>query len=103
MTEPAKCVVCEREEGETLMGHPCKLIPIHTDSCIVPICSWPCMAVAATHAIIKCRICGSISTIPKWQVPGGMALGEHTFIIFVEDCKLHTGDLKCLAQSAIPL
>ena len=78
-----KCVVCEREEGED----GCKLIPIHTAECVVPLCSFPCMVIAATHCFLKCRVCGSVATIRKENVPMGLALGCNTFIIFTEGCK----------------
>lgn len=83
-----QCCICERKNGED----GCKLIPIHTAECIVPMCSWPCMVIASTHSFQKCRVCGAVGTVPKWQIPGGLSLGQHTFIIFTEGCKFcHNG------------
>ncbi len=84
------CSICERQHGEDGAD----LAFVHTESCVVPMCKWPCMAVAATHAFIKCRICGSVTTIPKHRIPGGLALGQHTFVMFVEDCNFHKGDVQ---------
>ena len=92
-----KCCICEKEEGE----EGCKLIPIHTGEGVVPMCNWPCMVISATHCFMKCRVCGSVATIPKWAVPGGHTLGFSTFIIFVEDCKFHKGDLRWTAKNVV--
>lgn len=78
----AKCVICEREQGED----GCDLTQINTMECVVPICT-TCMAVCQTHAMIKCRICGATATISKDKIPGGYALGGQTFIMFTEGCK----------------
>ncbi len=89
MSEPC-CAICESTEAEGV-----RLIPIHTPECVVLMCSWPCMYISKTHCWLKCRHCGSVGTIPKWQVPGGMSLGTHTFIIFTEGCKFcGEGDAK---------
>ena len=83
----AKCVICERVNGED----GAELTQINTNECVVPICD-NCMTVAGSNAFLKCRICGAVGTIPKWEIPGGMAFGQHTFIIFSEGCKFcHNG------------
>jgi len=77
-----KCCICEREQGED----GCDLTQINTAECVVPICT-TCMTCALTMAFIKCRKCGATATISKDKIPGGYALGQQTFIIFVEGCK----------------
>lgn len=80
---PPQCCICERKEGED----GAELTVIHTDSCVVPICKYPCLYLAATICYEKCRCCGTVATIPKDRIPCGHALGMHSFILFVESCK----------------
>lgn len=80
VNEP-QCAVCESTEAEGK-----KLVPIHTAEGVVLLCSWPCMYIAATHCFCKCRRCGSVATIQKEKIPGGLTLGCNSFIIFTEEC-----------------
>ena len=81
-----RCCICECKDGEE--GR--ILSSVQTEEGIFPICQ-VCTEVSTRYFITKCRICGSVATVPINNTPNAFLMQGWSAIVFALDCKFCGG------------